>query len=463
MQDYFKHIFRIFLLVLCFGYLQSCAVKKPTNSEDLQKEAFTNFILPSTWQNSADTIAISENWLSVFNDPKLDTLVKEALAYNPDLRMTSARIEEANGYVQAAQAALRPALSIMGRQTSKLGGDLGGGLNGALFAASWEIDIWGKLRNARNAEESNRTSLENDFSFAKLSIAARVTKTYFLASETYLQIGLAKQMIQLTENMKTISQNRSNIGIGSEIDVVLSDANLNSLKDAYRQLEFAYANQLRALELLLGRYPSGDIEVKNDLEDITSQIPAGIPLQLLERRPDVLASQYRFNAAFYRVGEANAARLPKINLTAGFGLIDSPLFVLSDNFSNPIRSIGGELVAPIYQGGALKANVSIRTAQQKQAVLEYSRTVLNALADVENTLDAVHTVDEREQYLKQAVKSNERAFELEQIRYKVGQNDMRNLIAQQMDLFRAQTDLLNIKGEKIIQRINLFLALGGSM
>ena len=137
MQDYFKHIFRIFLLVLCFGYLQSCAVKKPTNSEDLQKEAFTNFILPSTWQNSADTIAISENWLSVFNDPKLDTLVKEALAYNPDLRMTSARIEEANGYVQAAQAALRPALSIMGRQTSKLGGDLGGGLNGALFAASW--------------------------------------------------------------------------------------------------------------------------------------------------------------------------------------------------------------------------------------------------------------------------------------------------------------------------------------
>jgi NodT family efflux transporter outer membrane factor (OMF) lipoprotein len=463
MLNCFKNTIKILLPFLSLWLIQSCAVKDPTNSEDLQKEAFTNFILPSTWQNSSDTIAINENWLSTFNDPKLDTLVKEALAYNPDLRISSFRIEEANGYVQVAQAALRPALSILGRETSKLGGNLGSGLNGAMFSASWELDIWGKLRNARNAEEANLTSLEKEFSFAKLSIAAQVTKTYYLASKTFLQIGLAKQMIQLTENMKTISENRYDIGIGSQIDVVLSDANLNSLKDAHRQLEFAYANQLRALEILLGRYPSGDVEVKNDLESITSHIPSGIPLQLLERRPDVLASQYRFNAAFYRVGEANAARLPKISLTAGFGLIDSPLFILSDNFSNPIRSIGGELVAPIYQGGSLKANVVIRTAQQKQAVVDYSRTVLNALADVENTLDAVQTVDEREKYLELAVQNNEHAFELEKIRYKIGQNDMRNLIDQQMDLFRAQTDLLNIKGEKIIQRINLFLALGGSM
>ena len=358
---------------------------------------------------------------------------------------------------------MRPAFSILGRESTKLGGDLGGGLNGALFAASWEIDIWGKLRNARSAEESNLAAMESEYSFAKLSIAALVTRTYYSASQTFLQIGLAEEMITLTETMKTISQNRYDIGIGSKIDVAMSDANLNSLKDAHRQLKLGYANQLRALELLLGRYPSGDIEVKNELVDINTSIPTGIPLQILERRPDVLAAQHRFNAAFYRVGEANAARLPQLSLAASFGVLDSQILQLSDNLSNPITSIGGELVAPVYQGGALKANVSIRTAQQKQAVENYSRTVLNAMSDVENTLDAVQTLDDREVFVKQAVSSNQLAFDLEEIRFKIGQVDMRNLIDQQMDLYRAQTDLLNIKGEKIIQRINLYIALGGNM
>ncbi|MCG2460265.1 efflux transporter outer membrane subunit [Flavobacteriaceae bacterium F89] len=462
-MQYPKGNIRILILILGVGLMQSCAVKKPATGEELQKRAFANFILPSTWQNCSDTIPIKENWLSVFNDPLLDTLVGEALVYNPDIRISSARIEQANGYVLSAQAALKPALSILGRGTSKMGGDFNSGLNGAVFSASWEIDLWGKLRNVRNAEESNLAALEGEVSFAKLSLAANVARFYYLASETYLQIQLAKQMLGVSSEMRDITQKRYDIGVGTEIDVVQSDANLNRLKDGLKQIELAYANQLRALELLLGRYPAGDIEVKNNLKVIHTTTPAGIPMQILERRPDVLAAQQRFNAAFYRVGEAQAARLPNLRLTAGFGLIDSDLLVLASDFSNPITSIGGELIAPIYQGGVLKANVYIRTAQQKQVVEEYRRAVLNAMADVEGTLDQVHTVDEREQFLKLAVQSNQRAFELEQQRFEVGQVDMRGLIAQQMDLFRSEVELLRIRGEKIVQRINLYLALGGSM
>ncbi|WP_038531506.1 efflux transporter outer membrane subunit [Formosa agariphila] len=463
MKNLKTNIFKFLLIFSGLCIIQSCAVKQPGTSEDLQEEAFANFILPSTWQNSADTLAIQDNWLSTFNHPVLDTLVKEALVYNPDLRISSSRIEEANGYLQAAQAALRPAFSILGRESTKLGGTFGNGLNGALFAASWELDIWGKLRSARSAEEANLEAMKSEQSFARLSIAAHVTRTYFLASKTFLQMELAQQMIALSENMKTISQNRFDIGIGTQIDVEMANANLNSLKDANRQLELAYANQLRALELLLGRYPAAEIEVKNELVELNAEIPSGIPLQILERRPDVLASQQRYNAAFYRVGEAEAAKLPQLSLTASLGILDSQIFQLSDDFSNPIRSIGGELAAPIYQGGALKANVAIRTAQQKQALEDYNRTVLNAMADVENTLDAVQTVGEREIFIKQSVTSNEKAFELEEVRFKVGLVDMRNLIDQQMDLYKSQTDLLNIKGEKIIQRINLYMALGGNM
>ncbi|MCM5661378.1 efflux transporter outer membrane subunit [Galbibacter mesophilus] len=463
MGNLFQKFYRLYFTVAFLLLLNSCAVKKPPVEEDLYEAAFANFILPSTWQNSVDTTAINENWLSTFDDELLDTLVSEALIYNPDLRMSSARVEESQGYVQAAQAALRPALSILGRETNKLGGNLGGGLNGALFAASWELDIWGELRNARNAEESNLAASEAELSFARLSLAAQVARSYYLASETYLQIELAKQMIAISEKMRELSKKRFDVGIGTEIDFMVSEANLNRLKDALKQLELGYNNQLRALELLLGRYPSAEIEVKNALAEITTKIPTGIPVQVLERRPDVLAAQYRFNAAFYRVGEAEAAKLPNLNLTGGFGFIDSELMNLRSEFSNPIRSIGGELMAPIYQGGKLRANVVVRNAQQKQAVEMYSRTVLNALADVENALEEVETVDNREQFLAVAVSSNERAFELEQQRYRVGIADMRDLITQQMDLFRSEIDLLRLRGEKIVQRINLFVALGGSM
>ncbi|QLE00319.1 TolC family protein [Galbibacter sp. BG1] len=463
MKNRIPNLYRLVLLALLFPFFQNCAVKKPPVEDDLYEQSFANFILPSTWQNSADTLGIKENWLSTFDDELLDTLVLEALAYNPDLRISSARIEEAQGYVQAAQAALRPALSILGRETSKLGGNLGGGLNGALFSASWELDIWGELRNARNAEQSNLAASEAEMSFAKLSLAATVARSYYLASETYLQIQLAKQMLEISEKMRELSQKRFDVGIGTEIDFVVSEANLNRLKDGVKQLELAYSNQLRSLELLLGRYPAAEIEVRNSLPQITTYIPAGIPVQVLERRPDVLAAQYRFNAAFYRVGEAEAAKLPNLSLTAGFGYISSEIIDLTSQFSNPIRSIGGELAAPIYQGGELRANVVIRNAQQKQAVEVYSRTVLNALTDVESALDAVEVVDSREQFLDLAVKNNLRAFELEQQRYKVGISDMRDLITQQMDLFRSEIDLLRLRGEKIVQRINLFLALGGSM
>ncbi|WP_066224055.1 TolC family protein [Formosa haliotis] len=465
MQKGLHGILKLLLVLACCGCFYTCAVKQPTESEDLQKEAFANFILPSTWQNSIDTLQINNNWLSTFNNPTLDSLVQEALIYNQDLRISSLRVTEANGYVESARAALRPALSILGNESTKLGGDLGSnGLNGGIFAASWELDIWGKLRSARSAEIANYEAIANENSFAQLSIAAMITKTYYLATETYLQINLAKEMIKLSQDMETISQNRFDVGIGTEIDIALSKATLNKFNDALFQLELAYNNQLRALELLLGRYPCADIETNTELPESNGHIPAGIPAQILERRPDILAAQNRFNAAFYRVGEANAARLPQLNLTASLGLLDTrQLIVLADNFSNPIRSIGGKLVAPIYQGGALKANVNIRNTQQQQAIEVYSQTVLNALADVESALNAVNTLDSREVNILESVKNNERAFELEKIRYKVGKTDMRDLIDQQMDFFKSQTDLLSIKGEKIVQRTNLFLALGGDM
>jgi len=468
---YFLHIssgwrnkLSLFLLII-IAFSEGCKVKPPPAGEALQEDAFTNFSLPSAWaaDTSETTSTITQNWLSTFNDTTLDSLVSEAIMYNPDLRISCTRIDQATGYVKVAKAALRPAINILGRESTKIGENLSLGLTGGLLSASWEIDLWGRLRNARAASQEALMAVEADYNFAKVSIAAAVARNWFLATEIYLERELARQMVATSERLLSLAKTRFEVGAGTEIDVVQAEANLNTMKDGLQQMQQAYTNQLRALEVLLGRYPAADIQVNDELLSISGAIPAGIPLQILERRPDLIAAERRFAAAFHRTEEAKAARLPNLKLIASFGVITSRVLQLKTDFENPTSGVGGSLLAPIYQGGGLKANIEIRTAEQEQAVAEYARSALNAINDVEHALTAIQTVDEREQYLLQAVASNQRAFELEEHLYEIGKTDMRGISDQQLDLFSSQINLLRVQSEKIIQRINLHLALGGSI
>ncbi len=212
--------------------------------------------------------------------------------------------------------------------------------------------------------------------------------------------------------------------------------------------------------MLLGRYPSAAIETAADLPVLPPPIPAGLPSQLLERRPDIVAAERRVAAAFHNVSEAKAARLPTISLSAAGSSISSELFVLQDR-DNPVWSAGAALLAPIYQGGALVAKVDIRTAEQKQALAEYARAGLRAFSDVENAMSSESTLRSRERLLTQAVVDNERALELAEVRYRVGASDLRAVSQQQLALLSARTTLLRVRSEARVQRVNLHLALGG--
>jgi outer membrane protein TolC len=181
---------------------------------------------------------------------------------------------------------------------------------------------------------------------------------------------------------------------------------------------------------------------------------------LLERRADVVAAERRVAAAFNRVEEAKAARLPKISLTASGSNISSDLFVLQDR-DNPVWSAGASLLAPIYQGGALQAQVEIRTAEQKQALADYARVGLRAFGEVENALASEFALTAREQILAQAVADNARAAELAQVRYRVGATDLRAVSQQQLALLATRTTLLRVRSEARVQRVNVHLALGG--
>jgi outer membrane protein TolC len=214
--------------------------------------------------------------------------------------------------------------------------------------------------------------------------------------------------------------------------------------------------------LLLGRYPAAELEARESLSAMPGAIPAGFPLQMLERRPDMVAAEQRVAAAFNRVGEAKAARLPSIILNANVASISSSIVELAEDFSNPVGGAGAKLLAPVYTGGALQTQVEIRTLEQKEAIADYARRALLALGDVENGLAASEILTEREALLQQAVNDNQRALELAQISYRVGSSDLRAVQQQLISLQSAQQSLLRVQSERLSQRTTLHLVLGGS-
>jgi NodT family efflux transporter outer membrane factor (OMF) lipoprotein len=347
----------------------------------------------------------------------------------------------------------------MARGGGALSGD-SSGLEGVGVFANWELDLWGRVRAGREAVQQQYQSAALDAEFARQSIAALVAKSWFLATEARLQKGIAEDMAAASSRQLDLAQERLRVGSGDEYDVVLSRATLATYQDSVVNLDLAYQQSLRALEALAGRYPAAAVGVPAQLAAMPGPVPAGMPSELLERRPDVVAAERRVAAAFYRVEEAKAARLPKISLTAAVTSISSELFVLKQQ-DNPIWSIGASLLAPLFLGGQLQAQVEIRTAEQKQAVAEYGRTGARAFGEVENALSAEFALDQREAILREAVVQNARALELSNVRYRVGTGDLRAVQQQSLALFAARTTLLRVQSERLVQRVNLYLALGG--
>jgi len=303
-------------------------------------------------------------------------------------------------------------------------------------------------------------SAQLDAEFARQSITALTAKGWFLAVEARLAKAQTEEMLKDAEQLASLARDRLRVGSGDEYDVAVAQAGVENLRDTVRNLDLAYANALRALESLAGRYPAASVAVAEALPAWPGDVPAGLPSELLERRPDVIAAERRVDAAFYRVEEAKAARLPRITLVANFTSISSELFVLQ-NRDNPVFSLGAGLVQPIFLGGLLQAQVDARTAEQHAALAEYGKVGQRAFDEVESALSAGVTAGERDQILARAVRENERALELATIRYRVGTIDLGGVEQQLLALHSSRIARLRMQSERLVQRVNLHLALGG--
>jgi NodT family efflux transporter outer membrane factor (OMF) lipoprotein len=448
------------LALVVIATLSACALQPAPKPEDYRAEALGGVKPPGQWTAAgAAAEPVAGSWLAMFGDPRLDALVTEAMANNLDLKVAAARVQVASEYVKLADSTLWPQVNLLARGGGEMGGD-SSGLNGVGLYANWELDLWGRVRSARAATEATYSSAVADAEYARQSVAALVAKAYFLAVEASLQLRLAEDTVATSQQLVRFAEQRQRIGKGDGYDAAIARGNLETLRDTVEKLTLSRGQALRALEVLVGRYPAADVAVATQLAQPPGPVPAGLPSELLERRPDVIAADRRVAAAFYGIQEAKAARLPSISLTASVSDISSDLFVLK-NRDNPMWSAGASLLQPVFNAGALQTQVRIRTAEQKQSIAEYGQIGARAFAEVEDALSAEFAAGRREAVLARAVAENQTALDFAQQRFKVGSGDMRAVSQQQLALFGVNSTLLRMQSERLVQRVNLYLALGG--
>ncbi len=453
-----SHTAGLGLLIICAG----CAGSPEPSETAPQAE----FAVPDRFdgQTSAASV-IASNWVASFQDAKLDELIAEVLARNFDLEAAAASIDAAAASARIAGAALLPAVNL-GLQGGG-SGNLGSGSDstssniGASLDVSWELDVWGRVRAGRDAATDQLVAAQLDYEFARMSLVAQTAKAYFLAIETLQQLRLVEDTLALQQRTLEIVNAFYDEGLRGAQDKSLAQAEVARARDALEQANAAHLEALRSLEALLGRYPSANVEISPDLPSAPSTAPVGLPSDILERRPDIVAAERRVAAAFNLISEAKAAQLPRISLTGSFGAAGSDLSNMTSP-SNLIWNAASSLMFPIFDGGRLEAQVDAASAQQRQALANYQQTALQAFVDVEASLANEAIFRRRAENLAEAYEQAKIAEEIGLEKYQTGEGDLLDVQQLRGGTISAQSALIRVQHDILVQRVNLHLGLGGS-
>ena len=448
------------LELFCCLLLSGCAtqLEEPPTQEEVLQDA-----LPETTGIRAEWVApagdmgrVDDGWLASFKDPQLEALVAEGLnTQNPNLRALSAQVDRAAAAARLAGAALRPTVTLGADLSGTTGpDDVEGESAAAALGVGWEADVWGRVRAGANAAEESLRATVADFEYARQSLIANIARSWYLATELRLQAELSKEVVDLLNESVSLVETKQRVGQVSMQDVYLVQADLASAEDALQKAISGQQQARRALEILLGRYPAGEIETASELVPVPPPIPVGLPSDLLERRPDIVAADRRVASAFFLTEEARLAKLPRFALNASVGG--------TTDLSGLIGDLTAGIVAPLYTGGALEAQLEIATADQQAAIAVFGSTVLQALEEVEAALTDEALLARREGFLAAAVDNNRQAYDLALKQYDVGQIDLLSVLQMQSRWIGARVGLLRVRNARLADRIDLHLALGGS-
>jgi NodT family efflux transporter outer membrane factor (OMF) lipoprotein len=428
--------------------------------------------LPGRWTGGSQVIpgAAVTGWLDDFGSERLNALVNEAVLNNFDLSASLSRVLQAQERAKIAGADRVPALNTGVRTTRSQG------LRGAAFQTvrannfnfsldlSWEVDLWGRIRNLHDAELDRVTSEANLYEAARLSLAANVTKTAFEIVESREQMELIRRNLSSLRTNLQILDSKLEAGDADDrtaLDISLSRADVARAESNLLAEERQRDAAKRVLETLLGRYPSGTIEELTHLPRPGRSVPAGLPSELLLRRPDLLAAEAQVDAALKELAASRKALLPAISITGDGGTATTDDFGDLFNIQNLVWSIGQNLTRPLYQGGRLKAEIRLSEEQKDEIASNYAETALTAFREVETALAAERYLLGQVVALEKASSEARRAEGLSQSQYEQGLVDIITLLESQRRSFDAQSALLAARLEAYRNRVDLYLALGG--
>ena len=428
---------------------------------------------PAQWHETAGDANAAKSsawpdaeWWHGFGSTTLDELIAEAERSNDDLAGAIARVEEANQQARIAGAALLPSLDA-GINASRQR-DFVKGVGTNLFTefnpeltASYELDFWGKNRATRDAARAAAVASLYDQQTVALTVISSVATTYFQALELRDRLEVAQQNLDNGEKILKGFQLEQSAGTATGLDVAQQETAVALLNAAIPPLQQQFRQIVHALAVLIGKTPeSVDVEVGTLTQLSSPAIVEGLPSQLLSRRPDVAEAEQNLIAANADITVARAALFPSIQLTAGGGYESTALQGLVSP-ANEVYSIAAGLTQPIFQGGALRAQVAFSKARYTELLTTYHKTVLTAFGNVEDALVATQQTAEQQKRQQDAVATAKRAFEFAEMQMSAGTVNILTVLNTENALFSAQDQLVQDNFLRLQALVDLFTALGG--
>jgi outer membrane protein, multidrug efflux system len=457
-------------LLLIVGCKAGPNYKRPTVSTPAD---FRGALAPEIAAGGTTTIA-DQQWTSIFGDPALQSLVKEALDNNLDLKIAAERVLEAQSQLGIARSQQYPSVSAGGSYSAlqlpaSFATKNSDGTKSATFfngggpsaSAAWNLDFWGLYRRQSEAARADLLATGWAQRATRVAIVEDVAEAYFQLRSLDAQLEITNKTIGArTDSLKLVATLQK-YGAGSLADTRQAEELLHAAEANLPELRRQIALQENILSLLLGRNP-GDVTrgLSVGEQPHPAQVPVGVPSELLERRPDIQQAEQRLIAANARIGVAKAQFFPNISLSSLGGAASSQLqSVLSGK--STYWYAAASLSEPVFDGGRIRSNYHLSQQQQQEMLLEYRKTILNALKDVSSSLASYREVRERRSSKAQQVESATDAVRLARIRYSGGDTSYLEVLTTDTDLYEAQLSLSQAQEVEALSIVQLYVALGG--
>ncbi len=419
---------------------------------------------PIEWRTRlAVTAPVDAQWWQGFGDPRLSALVEKAQANNPDVRIAAARVEEARATEHGSRGFLLPTLGVgldgaVRREVSPFGQGQDSLVAQPAFRASYELDLFGKNAARVDAAEANVAASAANEEAARLSVTAATATGYITLLALDARLVVLEETVTARQQALKFARDRAEVGYTSQLELRQAEAEYQATVQLIPQIKAQIDRQENALSVLTGELP-GAIDRGGTLYGLLMPAPpATLPSELLRRRPDIASAEYRIAAADAQMRGARAQFMPSINLGATGGL------AISDLLADPISiwSLGGSILAPIFQGGRLTAQLDVATAQRDQAAWAYRSTVLNAFREVEDRLTILANLTQQETALKAQRAAVADALRHASNRYRAGYTPYIEQIDAQRALLGVELSLIQVRADELSTLIGLYQAVGGA-